>query len=53
MFSAALSAAVAAPAVKQSTWLQVRHLIPIGVVGPATPPGPASTRPTCPTRRPT
>jgi hyaluronan synthase len=33
MFSAALSAAVAAPAVKQSTWLQVRHLIPIGVVG--------------------
>jgi cellulose synthase/poly-beta-1,6-N-acetylglucosamine synthase-like glycosyltransferase len=33
MFSAALSAAVAAPAAQQSTWLQVRHLIPIGVVG--------------------
>ncbi len=33
MFSAALSAAVAAPAAQQSMWLQVRHLIPIGVVG--------------------
>ena len=33
MYSAALSAAVAAPAAQQSTWLQVRHLIPIGVVG--------------------
>src|ERR1035441_5258099 len=33
MYSQVLAGAAAVPAVHQSAWLQVRHLIPIGVVG--------------------